>query len=546
MSGSQDVSEAGPDPHNPRKRVPYPPLDLPRLNPRPWTIPKLTPKVEPLTLSTESLTVQMARWEVNKQEDSFLFTILPPEVRQSIFALVFVQEHFTRRRAHIGDLPVAQPQQRGSEVGYDSIAEDNGRLPDLRITPAEADVLLEHMSLPGESNRGELHAVRSLRQHTALLRTCRLAFCEARDLLMKMTTWRWVEGPDGYLFNFMHLDRGPRDMSPRNMTRYTANRITSFHAFVESRLVENGWIFTRILDMSPARDLTIAIRQNDWDDMPGFNVPMTPYKLELDPYAAGPCIMGTPGLSPMRQHMWETANFGWDKPTRPPIPPISFPPGQPGTRPWADAIAMLPRLERLTLVLEECEDNLDSLQQLVSWAHRVWSFRLGGHMKGYYLSAEDTPIVEKCWRGDPSQWSRDLHEGHVQPPAANNINTSQRRGGFCPGCARRELLREAGLGPRMYSYTINFTAHPLRPEDGESVGVAGPETLSDAWVEPPNDVLPARGMRYGSEQRTLDHELLHPSLRSFNVLPSTDDFGSVADLLRNRDYYQVDIEEPQY
>ncbi|KAF7543526.1 hypothetical protein G7Z17_g10680 [Cylindrodendrum hubeiense] len=444
---------------------------------------------------SESLSNQISRWTIHQQEFSPLFAVLPAEIRVQIFSYALAEDQvpikFDKDHTH-------------------AISEPNWllrQLPDDAKGPEKEDLDLEEcyeggcysiwgldQVAPQEILGGEwLRPGTSGRkiQHTSLLLTCRRVFTEARDILTDNATIRLFGGD----YDIPPNCRPGYKMDMFTMSRYTANRLTSFHLHAPMHIFEHGYLFQRSLDMCAAQDIRLTIRQGDWWKM-------DPSPPQLTPYGTG-CVNRFQPRQ-MQEHMKLTKDHGRTN-FRPPIPPIPFEKGPRSPQgAWGAALSRFPRLERFTIDFEYNEDRFDALLELAEWAQRVWRFRLGGHMKGYYLSAAGIPIKKTSWRGLACHWTT-AHFVHRHDMHSSNTSSAT-----C--CALRNKLMNQNIGPRMYTFTVTWTARKLEPEDGDDPSILGPEDLSDRWNELPID---GRAEELSSEDwlsgEVPNYELLHPN-----------------------------------
>ncbi|KPM43587.1 hypothetical protein AK830_g2961 [Neonectria ditissima] len=417
---------------------------------------------------SKSLSNQIPQWSILPQESSPLFIALPTEIRLQIFCYALTEDQVPYDRDGQRLYSFKEPDWKMRRLP------DDTREPDLQLESAgldEAYVPYSEYEIPGGDWLRPGTRGRKI-QHTSILRTCRRVFVEARDMLMENATIRFFEGDYNTPPN---CDHG-RVMDMFTMPRYTANRLTSFHLFIPVHLLEHGYLFQRSLDMSPARDIRITIRLCDWWET-------DPSAPQLTPFGTG-CVNRFEPIQ-MKEHMKLTEDSERSN-TCVSIPPIPFSTGPRSPRgAWGAALSQFPRLQRFTMDFEYSEDGFDGLLELAEWAHRVWRFRLGGAMKGYYLSTAGIPIKKTTWRGLSTHWRATnwRHKAmHTQRLAAGEEEDY-----LAPCCARRRALQDKVIGPQMYTFTVTWTARKLEPEDGFDHSILGPEALSGQWNELPTD-----------------------------------------------------------
>ncbi|KAH7136494.1 hypothetical protein EDB81DRAFT_802335 [Dactylonectria macrodidyma] len=427
---------------------------------------------------SESMSSRSRRWVVNDQESCILYGgRLPAEVRLLIFEFVFEEVHVQVRpedwpdgigkpnwlvRHHPDDMRKAEP------LG-DDLKEYNLKKESLDKSVWDPEWYLKsnkHLAIPG-GNWPRPDTPARVFQQTALLRTCRRVFNETRDILMRKATIRLFEDTSDLPPN-RHLGYS---MDMFTMSRYTANRLTSFCVHTPVTVLEHGYLFTHSLDMCAARDIRLVIRQGDWwrsaADPP-----------QLTPYGTGCVNRWEPRK--MREHMGLTKNHGLDG-ELPPIPALSFSNGPRSPHgAWGAALSRFPRLMRFTIDFEYNEEKFENLLELAEWAHRVWRFRLGGHMKGYYLTTEGIPIKKTSWRGLSTSWTspQRAHNGREHKPGRAIPATC---------CGNRGDLLKHGIGPRMYRLSVSWVARKLEHEYEDDPSILGPEELCDRWNELPVD-----------------------------------------------------------
>ncbi|KAK7432627.1 hypothetical protein QQZ08_000835 [Neonectria magnoliae] len=445
---------------------------------------------------SESLSNKIPRWSIQPQGSSPLFAILPTEIRLQIFSYALTEDQVPFDRDGQRLYPFAEPKWKVCNLP------DDTREPDLDLETVDLDeayIPFSSYEIPGGDWLRPGTRGRKI-QHTSILRTCRRVFVEARDMLMENATIRFFEGDYNTPRNCNH----GRVMDMFTMPRYTANRLTSFHLFIPVHLLEHGYLFQRALDMSPAQDIRITIRLCDWWET-------DPSAPQLTPYGTG-CVNRFEPMQ-MKQHMELTRDSGVN--ARLPIPPIPFRTGARSHRgAWGAALSQFPRLRRFTMDFEYSEEGFAGLLELAEWAHRVWRFRLGGAMKGYYLSTAGIPIKKTTWRGLSTHW-RATNWRHNAIHAQREAAGEGTGGETPPCCVRRMALKSKVIGPQMYTFTVTWTARKLESEDGTDPSILGPEALSDQWNELPTDGI--------AEPLSLDdwysgewpsYELLHPNRSS--------------------------------
>ncbi|KAI8654874.1 hypothetical protein NCS57_01234700 [Fusarium keratoplasticum] len=321
-------------------------------------------------------------------------------------------------------------------------------------------------------------------QHTSILRTCRRIFLEARDLLMKNATLRIRTG----IWFFEELETIEVSIhSMGRMTRYAANRVTSLEIYLSQWELEGRFLceLEREENLRCVEDLRITIGKNGWRTGNEWREELEISGPQLTPYGDGRDLEdGTWKL--MKDHMKLEEEHGQG---RAPIPPIPYTRRQKDGEPtWGESLSMIPNLKRLTMDFEHSEDRFQELKELAQWAQRVWTFRLGGKMKGYYLSAKDKPIKMYSWRGlAPDMGMKAICPNEDCPNGSNQEDSGDVEMPEC--CAETYKRMEYGFGPRMYTFTVMWTAKKLDVEDGDDPEILGPDELKTKWPEVRRDAL---------------------------------------------------------
>ncbi|KAL2671200.1 hypothetical protein Neosp_013777 [[Neocosmospora] mangrovei] len=474
---------------------------------------------------TESMSTRATRWIIHPQDSCPLFTRFPSEIRQGIFSYALSEHnsHSDIKGQPRVQLPVPEPKwlvcdlpestskpmpEHSSLEGFDL-----SYYSPQTISVEEFDRKCPVWLRPGTS------AVRF--QHTSLLRTCRRIFLEARDLLMKNATLR--------IFTDIRemKNAGVAMHSMGRMTRYIANRLTSLEIYTDQLQLEENFLamYDEYENLRCIEDLRITLRKNDWRD--GSDI----YGPQLTPYGDGRGRdLEHEGWTLMEEHMELEEERGQ---SRPPIPPIPYT-RQPQeledeTQTWGESLSMIPNLKRFTMDFEYSEDQFQGLKKLAEWAQRVWTFRLGGKMKGYYLSARDNPIKVYSWRGLTPHMGVDIICPNEDCPQSRDLDDEDdsndslyREGEDSECCAETYKRMEHGFGPRMYTFTVTWTARKLEPEDGDDPTIPGADELKSQWPEVRRDGLTAFESFSAFDVRGLycsgipvafqDHRLLHRGL----------------------------------
>ncbi|KAH7035393.1 uncharacterized protein B0I36DRAFT_360771 [Microdochium trichocladiopsis] len=137
---------------------------------------------------------------------------------------------------------------------------------------------------------------------------------------------------------------------------------------------------------------------------------------------------------------------------------------------WGLAFREMTNLRTLTIDFETAEDKKGEMDKIVEWAV-MWRFPLapghkpselstataeGGKDAGdtgeqykRYLCAGGRPVEKMSWRGNKAYWSMRCT---TCPKGQREANAA------CPGCRERQRLTDNGLGPRLYVWTVKWTA----------------------------------------------------------------------------------------
>ncbi|KAF5025818.1 hypothetical protein F66182_2151 [Fusarium sp. NRRL 66182] len=458
--------------------------------------PKFLQQLHMALPQTESLTCQAAKWSIEPQESSPLFASLPPELRIKVFnyALSEHNTYFSKNGEPL--LVISEPEWLLCKLPDDTKKPSEGHSSLSNIDDVFHYVRNGRSRMPCSIGRVErvpvwLRPDQAPRrfQHTELLRTCRRIFVEARDLLMKNTTLRLFFG-SGYMFPRLPFDNNYRIARMTDMTRYTANRISSLELHVSQLGLEDSFLgfFFRCEELRCIKNLRIIISHLDWENGP-----------LLTPYESG---RAEPQL--VQRHMEATKYHGVNGDKRAPIPPIdrlvreaNFD-RQRHWGAWGEGLSMIPNLSRLTIDFEDTESWFAQLLSLSEWAQRVWTFRLGGRMKGYYLSAQGNPVKKSSWRALDSRSNSECEYCTREMPLEIAHAESYSLGGmsqpeYLHHCLNmpKSLDLELELYPRLMDLRpVTWTARKLEPEDGDDAWVT--DKLKDSWPELGRDALMSR------------------------------------------------------
>ncbi|KAJ9136506.1 hypothetical protein NKR23_g9816 [Pleurostoma richardsiae] len=272
--------------------------------------------------------------------------------------------------------------------------------------------------------------------HCGLLSSCRRTYLETSHLPAQAWTgvvflgrgppWQSTESPSSYFFH-----RLPRAVRPH---------VRSLHLIAQMfRLEELAETLspTRCGAMGTQLErLRLTVRRGDWWYNES-NVPLAVYPFRR--------VSGVhPGLQLMRRAMAPPEEYGGEGDPRAEVPE---------PRSWGAAFAALPALRELVMDFETSEDKKAELDAIARWA-ATWRFPLdadegqgGGQSGRRFLSAEGNPVRKMSWTGLPYHWSDQCPEC-----GSTGVNSE------CAYCQRRLKLASEGKGPRLYVWTLTWTA----------------------------------------------------------------------------------------
>ncbi|KAM0563723.1 hypothetical protein ACHAPJ_001455 [Fusarium lateritium] len=472
----------------------------------------------------ESMSSQAVRWTIDPQESSPLFNSLPPEIRTDIYRFALSEHDTNLDRQGNALVPIPEPQWLMCELPEDTHkpALSHSSLKDIPDVfhyfqddkhPHnfdDEDVVPKWLR-PGAAPRRF--------QYTELLRTCRRIFIEARDVLMKNATIRLYlsEIQQNDRFRHMPISKNEGIFGMERITRYTANRITSIEIHLSQLILEDDFLnaFHCHEDLRCIKNLRIILSHYDWGILPEGSSP------QLTPYGSGRAYVDGEAM----EHMELTKNYAPEDAN--PIPPIPYNSRDEeeltsrywGT--WGQALSLMPNLRRFTIDFEDSEEWFHALDKITEWAQRVWTFRLGGKMKGFYLSAQGNAIKKYSWRGPAVSWTASCgYHTDQQPESSRAFTESDTLGGLSRSeymerhskseksqkleeyadimdrytdmpncCAECYRLDDLGLGKKMYTFSVTWTALKLSPEDGDDPDIPGPDDLKASWPEVRRDAL---------------------------------------------------------
>ena len=315
---------------------------------------------------------------------------------------------------------------------------------------------------------------------TALLATCRLVYLETHHIPVRSKTFRFFmkRGPTSY------GDSGTIEDYFRALPPDQVREVRSIHLYTQlfwlkSKLRVDAEasakaVLGRQLDcirlLDQIEDLRITIRRRDWwYNEDNYPLVINPFSDETDPSGAA-----------MRKAIKDAEDGTLQSGS-------SFS--------WSNAFLSMPRLKRLVIDFETSEDKKGELERIVAWA-QTWRFpvlrerqlhtfmnlrdrpspetlRTARHA---YLSAKGQPVEKMSWRGLPYHWA------HSCPTCEEPFFG----GNECEACVRARRLISEKKGPRLFVWTVTWTAEPDSVPDEEEADDGIPECGSheQSWGSP--------------------------------------------------------------
>lgn len=423
---------------------------------------------------------RVASWVVDQQLQSPLFTLLPTEIHLAIFRLALgphIEDavvHDFRLRHNHGD-----PRTDGAL----SESAESAQFTDVSSVDNSEDGVLESGSegssgIGGENEevgrpflaweldddddddgsfRGDAtthpdrdpefytwarpDAIGVEKPITALLRTCRRAYVEARDHRPKpdyvFRAWSNASGPPSV--RCAYNDRVSATDFIRGLTTDQRNSVISARFFCFDAPLAP---ILRSLALRRIEHLRITLLHDA--QRPHTFSPFNPW--------------GDADL--FDDNFQRTEQFGLGAP--PPESPDAdwAPPVVWGIDGWAAALRFAPRLQELVVDFDASEENRNSVAARVEWAARAWRFPLWSPRPDNctYLSAAGNPISNTSWRGFPE---------HLPGRCSDCFSGFTVGFGWplcmCPRSNERLGLAERGLRPRMYTWTVRWTPRVGKP-----------------------------------------------------------------------------------
>ena len=135
-----------------------------------------------------------------------------------------------------------------------------------------------------------------------------------------------------------------------------------------------------------------------------------------------------------------------------------FPQPSPGS--WAYALGMMPNLSELVIDFETNEFRRPDLQKIVGWASTRWRFPVASGRPGtpgqrVWLTTEGNAVRKMSWQGFH-------YHAPLNCPACglNRTVEESQLENSCRLCQRQSRLSQRGRGPRLYVWTVKWTAKP--------------------------------------------------------------------------------------
>ena len=469
---------------------------------------------------TSEMAVRTAGWVVDQQLQSPLFGKLPAEIRDGIFALVLeeycdkpIRHNFRIRYDHDGepdddgvlDSSVESARFTDSEGEADTDeeadmsselvpneaganAEDDAQFTCIEFGDSDSDESWSPSSDEEDKDPAELrpwvpevqgHLLTWLRPGTlgmpkidiSLLLTCRRAYLETSDIPAQNATLHiWandaprIDKSEAYDATSRLYSR----LSPRHR-----NRITTAHLHC-SELFKTGPRGLWGLATGPQ-----ALLRRIEVLRVSVAVPRHAFPMFWDPWHTGLSEAG-PSMVP---NWAATEDFGRGE-APPETPDAEWePPVRWGAFAWADVFRYLPSLRTFTMDFDGNARTQPGVGRIAEWAARVWRFPLGPRPDDFtYLSAQGSVVERTSWRGPPCFPLPCNHcpDGHHEQGLGEH--------GECPWSATQIVLLEKGVGERMHSWTVTWTARvgrkwvpPVRVGGGHT-GLGGPSGRT-TWDE---------------------------------------------------------------
>lgn len=358
--------------------------------------------------------------------------------------------------------------------------------------------------------------------HTALLRTCRLIYLETshlpphhKQIIYYGTASDWFP-QSGPLGDWQPLK--PRGAKPSPMLPLHALvALQRAHLFLPLSYLESQFeplvrrSFHRLHCPSPSPapaaptirifsnlvHLRLTLRRTAWR---GWNEPGTfpgePGRaLEINPFANDLSTTTSRSTLPGGARGAMAAAMETESPV-----------AEPGS--WASALAMMPALQTLTIDFEAGADRVEEMEGIVAWARRAWRFAVlrnppvpvyvdpeTGVEGAWYMSGAERAAGGK-WLGKHEVLGRERVDGRVPTGDGRGVRRAWlvaeggverwkwrwfpgKWAGFCPceaggggrvegceDCERRRRLKEGGKGPRLFVWTVRWTAREEEVEGG--------------------------------------------------------------------------------
>ena len=389
-------------------------------------------------------------WDMQPQTQSPLYDgTIPPEIRLEIFEHVLMpfvpdpaRHDFRLHQRHDGQLDndLTDDEQRVLQAAPGAL-----HWPKEQVTNS-ADYIT-----PGYRGKEKTD--------TCLLRTCRRIYLEVRDMILQSEVCFWFyRGPGRHQRDWIphistsmadrnHIDWHLFDYKPGlstffnyKITPYQANRIHNIHLFTQLFWLEDQ-LYSQLASLSsPLRGiktLRITLRRGDWwGNETNGELHINPFQWRSDLEAMNEMMEGQRGEAAFSSHLSINPGNPWTK----------------TTKAWGLAFAHLPNLKRLVIDFETSEDKKSELERIVGWAVRDWKFPLRSQA-GNCLSAKSSLVERKSWRGMPTHWP------HLCPRCRQPLSGDGRSDwSDCSECVRTARLAGMGLGPRIFSWAVTWTA----------------------------------------------------------------------------------------
>jgi hypothetical protein len=283
----------------------------------------------------------------------------------------------------------------------------------------------------------------------SLLQTCRRAYLEGLPLFLKNERYAW----------FYRMPHGCPNWNPCPPNTSLA-RLTSLHMFTQMYWLEALANNRGRVQLDNIEHLQITIRKGDWWNNE------TNQPLYITPFGGG--LVGMKNQIAASKARVQISNNGGGGDSLPSWYPATKLARNAG---WGRIFSSMPAIKTLTMDFDTSYDKKNELEEIAHWAQKEWRFPLNPnrHYNGcHYLDAAGVPIKKMSWRGLPTHWSKGCSNC--------SVHRQHSRIRHCSHCARFVRLYIDSLGPRIFTWTVTWTA---RKHDGMEVYPYGEDLFED-------------------------------------------------------------------